>query len=40
MAGKTVGIKGKPRDAKPQVKGPFVLVLLGREAASIGLENR
>lgn len=36
----TRGIRGKRRDAKPQLREPFALIAAGSETASIGLENR
>jgi hypothetical protein len=40
IGGETRGIEGKRRDMKPQVRGPFALIVPGREGASTGLENR
>jgi hypothetical protein len=40
IGGETWGIEGNRRDAKRQVRGPFVLDVPGREGAPIGLENR
>jgi hypothetical protein len=40
IGGETTGIKGKRRDTKPQVEGPFAPIAPGGERASNGLENR
>ena len=38
--GETRGNEGNRRDAKPQLRDPFTLILPGSEGAPIGLENR